>query len=334
MNAIVSAIFGCAGPNLSEAERAFFERVQPLGFILFDRNVESPEQLRRLTADLRACVAHNAPILTDQEGGRVQRLGPPHWRDVPAARVFGDLYTRNEAAGLRAIRINHRLIAAALRDAGIDCDCAPCLDVPVPGAHGIIGDRAFSEDPTVVAACGRAAWDGLAAGGVLPVGKHMPGHGRARADSHHDLPRVTTELRSLARTDFWPFRQLADIPLGMTAHIVFEALDADRPLSQSPNGIRYLRETVGFQGLLMTDDLSMRALSGGFAERAEACLTAGCDVVLHGNGAMGEMIEVAAAAPLTPEILRRWEAAARLRNAPEPVDTAALLAALDRLIRA
>lgn len=333
MGEIAPAIFGCAGLTLTEEERAFFERVRPLGFILFARNVETPDQVCALTGALRDCVPHDAPILIDQEGGRVQRLRPPHWRNAPAARTFGDLYTRDEAAGLRAIRLNHILIGAELRGVGVDTDCVPCLDVPVPGAHGIIGDRAFSEDPTIVAACGRAAWEGLAEAGVLPIGKHMPGHGRAASDSHHDLPRVATDLQTLIRTDFWPFKQLADIPLGMTAHIVFDALDADRPVTQSPDAVRFLRDDIGFDGLLMTDDLSMKALDGDFGQRTRACLDAGCDVVLHCNGDMAEMTAVAEAlSPMSDAALRRWQAAEGARRKTGAFDLDAAREELEDLV--
>lgn len=334
MSAPRAIFFGCAGPTLSEAEAAFFADVQPLGFILFARNVEAPDQLCRLCADLRAAVGRpDAPILIDQEGGRVQRLKPPHWRQAPPAAAFGALAARDPAAGRRAIYLNHRLIARELRAVGVDVDCVPCLDVPVPGAHDVIGDRAFGADPDLVADCGAAAVEGLLAGGVLPVIKHLPGHGRAGADSHHALPRVTASLVELERTDFVPFRTLSDQALGMTAHIVFDALDPARPATQSPDAIGYIRRELGFDGLLMTDDLSMRALSGDFAQRAERSLDAGCDVVLHCNGDREEMAAVAAATgPLSPDARRRWHRAAGLRQPPAPFDADDALTELSALL--
>jgi beta-N-acetylhexosaminidase len=329
-----AVFFGCAGPALSAAEQAFFRDTDPLGFILFARNVETPDQVAALCEALRGAVERpDAPILIDQEGGRVQRLKPPHWRQAPPAAAFGQLAARDPEAGRRAVFLNHRLIAAELHALGIDVDCAPCLDVPVRGAHDVIGDRAYGKAPDLVAFCGAAAAEGLMAGGVLPVIKHLPGHGRAGADSHHALPRVEADLGTLVESDFRPFRALSEQPLGMTAHIVYDALDPDRPATQSPAAIGYIRREMGFDGLLMTDDLSMRALSGGFAERARLSLDAGCDTVLHCNGDPGEMAAVAeAVGPLGPEAERRWRRAASLRRVPDPLDTEAALDELSRLV--
>ncbi|EKV31411.1 Beta N-acetyl-glucosaminidase [Caenispirillum salinarum AK4] len=290
----LAAIFGLAGPRLTDAERAFFADADPYGFILFGRNVETPDQVRALVAELRACVGREAPVLIDQEGGRVRRLKPPHWRDAPSMAPFVALHARDPAAAGRAVSLNASLLAAELADLGIDVDCYPLADVPVAGAHDIIGDRAFGHDPAVVSTlCGHAI-SGLLAGGVLPVIKHIPGHGRAFADSHLDLPTVDADRATLEATDFVPFKALAQAPYGMTAHIVYTALDPDRPATTSPTVIRgVVRGELGFEGLLMTDDLSMKALTGDFAVRAAESLAAGCDLVLHCNGDMDEMTAVA-----------------------------------------
>jgi beta-N-acetylhexosaminidase len=329
-----AALLGCHGQTLSSQERAFFAEANPLGFILFARNIDTPDQVRTLVQDLRKAVGRpDAPILIDQEGGRVQRLKPPHWRQAPTARSLGDLYARDAPDGLRAIWLNYRLIAQELADLGIDVDCVPCLDVPVPGAHDVIGDRAFSDDPAMVAACGRIAVQGLMAGGVLPVSKHLPGHGRATADSHHDLPRVSASLNDLKNSDFVPFKALPDIPMGMTAHIVFDALDPDRPVTQSKIGITFIREALNFDGLLMTDDLSMKALGGSFEERAQSSIAAGCDLVLHCNGDPQEMQAVMAAiGPMSKDAQRRWANAAAKREVQPGFDASAALEELSALL--
>jgi beta-N-acetylhexosaminidase len=316
-----AAIYGCAGPELSAEERAFFADARPWGFILFRRNVESPEQLLRLTSALRDSVGWEAPVLVDQEGGRVQRLGPPHWSKYPP----GDAYlkaTGDPSVARELARLGGRLMAHDLRAVGINVDCAPVLDVPTPGAHDIIGDRAYGQDPATVALLGRAVAEGLLAGGVLPVIKHMPGHGRAFADSHKELPTVHADLEALDAWDFEPFRALSDMPIGMTAHIVFTAVDRKRPATQSKKAIQLIRERLGFGGLLLTDDLMMKALSGELSERAERSLKAGCDIVLHCSGAMGEMIQVAeGVGKLKGAAARRAEAAlARIVRCPEPLD--------------
>ena len=305
-----AAIFGCAGLTLTADERAFFRDADPLGFILFARNVETPEQARRLTEDLRSCVARaEAPVLIDQEGGRVARLRPPHWRKAPPGRVLGELYARDPAAGLEAARLNSRLLALDTASIGCDVDCLPVLDIAFPEAHSVIGDRAYAAQPEAVAAIGRAAAEGLMAEGVMPVTKHMPGHGRATVDSHHSLPRVSASRDTLERTDFVPFKLLADLPWGMTAHVLYEAIDPEAALTVSARGVRdVVRGHIGFDGLLLSDDLSMQALGGTLGERAARALAAGCDIALHCNGQMAEMVEVArSTGAMTLDAVRRFE---------------------------
>jgi beta-N-acetylhexosaminidase len=295
-------ILGCAGKSLSAEEAAFFRDVRPWGFILFKRNIGTPEEVRALTNALRGCIGSDtAPILIDQEGGRVQRMGPPHWPAYPA----GGRYGRLNGSAATIARLGARLMAHDLADVGINVDCAPVLDVPAPGSHDIIGDRAYGTDPNAVAEIGRAVAEGLMAGGVLPVVKHMPGHGRAACDSHQDLPIVEASLDSLAAQDFRPFRALADMPMAMSAHVVFTAIDPERPATQSREVIRsVIRGAIGFDGLLMTDDLSMHALTGTFRDRTQAAFYAGIDVGLHCNGVMDEMRAVAEAAPLLAALAR------------------------------
>ncbi|MDX5393516.1 MAG: beta-N-acetylhexosaminidase [Caulobacteraceae bacterium] len=321
---IQASIFGCAGPRLSADEAAFFAEVNPWGFILFKRNVETPDQVRRLTDALRACVGRaDAPILIDQEGGRVQRLGPPHWPVYPPGRAYGTLAGNDPLLRREITRLGARLIAHDLATLGINVDCVPVLDVPQAGAHDIIGDRAYGQTPEEVAYLGRAAAEGLIAGGVLPIIKHIPGHGRALADSHLDLPVVDASREALSSVDFAPFRVLSDMPMAMTAHVVYAAIDPRRPATTSRRAIReVIRGEIGFSGLLMSDDLSMKALSGDFAERTRASLAAGCDVVLHCNGDMAEMKPIAESCrPLSGSSRRRADAAlARLARNPEPFD--------------
>jgi beta-N-acetylhexosaminidase len=296
--------------------------------------VETPEQVRALTRALRDTVERaDAPILIDQEGGRVQRLGPPHWPAYPPGRAYGGLAGNDPLHGRKVARLGARLIAHDLRAVGIDVDCLPVLDVPVAGAHDVIGDRAYAHDPEAVAVLGRAAAEGLIAGGVLPVVKHIPGHGRAGADSHHDLPVVHASRAELERQDFVPFRHLADMPLAMTAHVVYTALDPDRPATTSPIVMEeVIRGHMHYDGLVMSDDLSMNALSGTLKERARATFAAGCDMALHCNGRLDEMDAVASETPeLAGEAKRRAAAAlGRIRHEPEPlnvVDARARLAA-------
>ncbi|MBY0299065.1 MAG: beta-N-acetylhexosaminidase [Methylobacterium sp.] len=316
----LALILGCAGPTLSPEETAFFRETRPWGFILFKRNIVSPEQVRALTDALRETVGRaDAPVLIDQEGGRVQRMGPPHWPAYPSGRRY--LSAGGLEAGPTLARLGARLMAHDLAAAGITVDCAPVLDVPVPGASDVIGDRAYGTDPETVAVFGRAVAEGLLAGGVLPVIKHMPGHGRATADSHLALPVVEAAREELEARDFRPFRALRDLPLAMSAHVVFSAIDPDGPATTSARVIaEVVRGTIGFDGLLMTDDLSMKALSGSFRDRTRAAFRAGCDVALHCNGERAEMEGVAAAAPaLAGTALRRAEAAlAHLNRAAAP----------------
>lgn len=326
-----ATIFGCSGPVLLPEEAAFFREADPWGFILFGRNVETPAQLGALTAALRAAVGRAAPVLIDQEGGRVQRLTPPHWAQwLPAL-------DQAEAAGpdqlARSFYLRFRLIAAELHAVGIDADCAPLADIAGPGTHPFLKNRCYGIDAASVSIAARAAAEGLMAGGVLPVLKHIPGHGRASVDSHLTLPRVEAPLDALEASDFAAFRALADLPMGMTAHIVFDAVDPDRPATQSPAAIRLIRDRIGFDGLLMTDDIGMQALAGGMAARAAASLAAGCDLVLHCNGRMDEMTEVAeAAGRLRPEAGRRAAAALALRRAPDAADLAGMAAELAGLV--
>lgn len=331
-------ILGCAGTELSAVERSFFVDTDPFGFILFKRNCENSDQIRLLVGDLRDCVGRRAPVLIDQEGGRVQRLQPPQWRRAPAAELFGRMFQRDRVAAEQACRVNARLIAADLADLGIDVDCLPLLDVRQPDGHAVIGDRAFSEDPGTVAALGRAQAEGLAAGGVGPIAKHIPGHGRAGVDSHHALPVVETPLDTLRAVDFAPFAALADLPMAMTAHVVYSAIDPDRPATLSRKLIaEVIRGDIGFDGLLMTDDVSMKALSGSVAESAEAALSAGCDLVLHCNGDIDEMRALANTVPdLSGAALARAERALRflerIRREARPADRVALERAFGDLL--
>jgi len=320
-------IFGCAGAELAPEERRFFAEANPLGFILFARNCVEPVQLRALVQDLRRSVSRpEAPVLVDQEGGRVQRLGPPHWKRRPAAITFANLARRDREAGREAAMLNARLMAADLHAAGINVDCAPVIDLPVPGAHDIIGDRAHGETPELVALLGQAVCDGLIAGGVQPVIKHIPGHGRARSDSHLELPAVETSLTELRRTDFRPFAALKSMPWAMTAHVLYRAIDADRPVTTSKRAIEsIIRGEIGFDGVLLSDDVSMEALAGSLAERSRAVLEAGCDVALHCSGKIDEMRAIAeAVTPLSPAAEKRVARAAKIAKKPARVDLPSL----------
>ncbi len=331
------AIYGCAGTELTSDERNFFGDVQPWGFILFARNIVDRDQVRRLVDALRATVNDSrAPVLIDQEGGRVARLRPPQWKARPAAALFGALHAVAAEAAKEAVYLNARMIAHDLVELGINVDCLPVLDVPVEGADDIIGDRAFSRDPAMVVDLGRSMIGGMIDGGVLPVMKHIPGHGRATADTHLALPHVETEREELSMTDFITFRGLADCPMAMTAHVVYDAIDPKRPATTSPRVVReVIRGEMGFDGLLMSDDLSMNALSGPLAKRAKAAQFAGCDVVLHCNGSLDEMKEVASEAKPLEEIhLKRAEAALAQLVTPEEFDIAAGEARLAELLRA
>src|SRR5512143_2202019 len=316
-------ITGLEGLTVSPNERAFLREARPWGLIIFKRNVSRPDQVAELAQSFREIVGAEAPVLVDQEGGRVQRLGPPHWPAYPPGARYGALYDREPASGLAAARLGGHLIASDLMTLGIDVDCLPIADVPVAGGDPVIGDRAYGTEPGKVAAIANSVAQGLMAGGVLPVLKHLPGHGRATADSHHKLPIVDTDRATLEATDFAAFRPLAGLPLGMTAHVVFSAIDPVAPATTSVTMVRQvIRGFIGFQGLLMSDDISMNALSGTVAERSRAALAAGCDVVLHCNGDMREMTAVASEAPeLSGDAAKRADAALTARTAPEEFDT-------------
>lgn len=333
-------IVGLEGPELGPGERAYLEKSDPWGVILFARNVESPDQLCRLTSDIRDALSRtDAPILIDQEGGRVQRMKPPHWPAYPHARQIGALYANDPESGLEAAHLAGRLIGLDLNRAGIDVACIPVLDLGLEGADQVIGHRAYAADPGVVAELGRAAADGVRAGGCLAVIKHMPGHGRAMCDSHHQLPFVDVPIHTLRQTDFAPFHALREEPLAMSAHVVYSAIDPDRPATVSPSIItQVIRGEIGFDGLLMTDDISMQALDGSVEECGAAALAAGCDIVLHCNGVAGEMERLADAVPhLSGRALERAEAALAGRGDPDPSGTLpsgqpATLAHLDALL--
>ena len=327
-----ATILGLEGPILEAGEALFFQAAQPWGFILFARNIETPEQLRRLTGDLRDAVGRDAPILIDQEGGRVQRMRAPHWREwLPPLEQMACLPGQ---AGLRAMELRYRIIAAELREVGIDVNCAPLADVARDVTHPVLLNRLYGRDPETVADVARAVAKGLMAGGVVPVLKHLPGYGLGVVDSHADLPRVAAPLEELKAVDFAAFRPLADLPLGMTAHIVYETVDPLAPATLSPVAIRMIREALGFGGLLMTDDLSMGALPGSIGARAAGAIAAGCDLILHCNGRRAEMEEVLAeAGTLDADALARSEAALALRDGGQPLDIAAAEAEFERLLQ-
>jgi beta-N-acetylhexosaminidase len=318
-------ITGLEGFSLGATERAFLRDADPWGVILFRRNVSTPDQVLCLTAECRDALGRSdLPVLIDQEGGRVQRLGPPHWPVYPAGSAYAALYAQDRDKGLAAARLGARLIASDLIALGITVDCLPIADVPCEGADAIIGDRAYGAIAEDVAAVGQAIADGLHEGGVLPVLKHLPGHGRANADSHERLPVVDARRGTLESTDFAAFRPLAALPLGMTAHVVYSDIDPDRPATTSLRVIsEIVRQLIGFDGALMSDDLSMGALSGSMQERTIASFAAGCDLVLHCNGDMAEMMDVAAYAPmLSGDALRRTNSALARRGAPTELDVA------------
>lgn len=322
-----ATIFGCAGPRLLPEERAFFRDADPFGFIVFARNIEDPDQLRRLTADLREAVGRDAPVLVDQEGGRVQRLRSPYWREWTPPLDTVDGAGTVEAAE-RIMRLRSSVMAAELAAVGIDANCIPTLDVVREETHPFLMNRCYGRSPEVVARIGRAVAVGLMAGGVLPVMKHMPGHGLSHVDTHHDLPTVAASHEELTAVDFAPFRALSGLPMAMTAHLVFAALDGERPATQSPVMVKVIREEIGFRGLLISDDLNMQALSGTLAERTARTIAAGVDIALHCKGDMAEMVAVAGAAGrMGPGALARAEAAVAARR-PATVDVQAALAEL------
>jgi beta-N-acetylhexosaminidase len=328
-------ITGLAGTTLMAAERDFIRAERPWGFILFRRNIDTPAQVAALTAEVRNVLGEpDAPFLVDQEGGKVQRFRPPNWPLYPAGAAFGRLYDAEPALGLRAARLSARLIADDLAKVGVTVDCLPLADVPVPGADDVIGDRAYGEEPKKVAAIARAVTQGLEEGGILPILKHIPGHGRATADSHLRLPVVDAPKSELESIDFAAFKPLADLPMAMTAHVVFSAYDPAQPATTSATMIeRVIRGLIGFQGLLMSDDVGMNALAGSIAERTKALLAAGCDMVLHCSGELPEMQQVARETPeLSGTALQRAKAALASRRAPKTLDRVAARAELDELI--
>ena len=323
-----ATIFTCAGPELTADETAFFKEVEPFGFILFANNIETPEQVRSLTDSMRKCVdREDAPVLLDQEGGRVARLQPPQWRATLSAKRYGDLALTDNAAALRATWINGRLLAAELYELGVNVDCAPVLDLSIPGAHDVIGDRSFGADPALVIELARAFSEGLMSGGVHAMIKHIPGHGRAMADSHKELPTVDLPRAELEKTDFAPFKGLADVPLAMTAHILFPQIDPERPATTSPIVINEIvRGYIGYQGLIVSDDVTMAALSGSDRERAETTREAGCDVVLHCYAELEQMREIAiGSGEMESGSIARWAAAQqKVKDAPINADLKAL----------
>ena len=326
-----AAIFGPEGHVITDWERAYFREYAPFGFILFARNVDTPDQVRRLCGDLREAAGHDAPILVDQEGGRVQRLREPHWRQwLPPLEQM-----QIAADPMRAMWLRYRLIAAELKAVGIDANCAPCADITARLTHPFLRNRCYGGDAVTVMDASRAVADAHLAGGVLPVVKHIPGHGRATVDSHKDLPRVTAAREDLEAQDFAPFKALADLPMGMTAHIVFEDIDDSAPATTSRVMMDVIRNDIGFNGLLMTDDIGMEALSGDVAQRTRASIAAGCDVVLHCCGDAAEIVQVGQAAGQMGDAAQaRAEAALMMRKSPAPVDIAALSEEFDDLLGA
>lgn len=322
---------GLQGHRLTDSERRYLRTARPAGIILFARNCESPDQIRALVDEAKSAIGSGRTLVAiDQEGGRVQRLRPPHWSQLPTAAALGRMYAIQPERGCAVARSIAHLVARELRGLGINMNCAPVLDLPVPGAHAVISDRAYGTTPEQAAKLGRAVMRGLIAGGVVPVIKHIPGHGRATSDSHHDLPVVETDLATLEMTDFAPFRALNDAPAAMTAHVVFTSLDSGHPASISTLVTQQIiRGSIGFNGLLLSDDLSMRALEGDLGARAQAVHAAGSDLALHCNGVMAEMEAVAAACPiLTGHAEARYERALSITETCEPLDLAGAQASL------
>jgi beta-N-acetylhexosaminidase len=319
---VTAVTYGLGGETLSPDEKAFFRDADPWGFTLFARNVDRPKQVRALTDSLRDLLGRNVPVFIDQEGGRVQRCKPPTWRAAPAAARFGELWDREPELALEAVKLNHRLLGAELIALGVDVDYAPCADLSVPGAHDVIGDRAFHADPAAIASMASAALEGLNDQGVLGVIKHLPGHGRAAADSHLELPVVETERGALEETDFAAFAGIQGALMAMTAHVVYADIDAEDPATHSSEVIStVIRGRIGFDGLLMTDDLSMKALRGDLQSRGELALEAGCDLLMHCNGELAEMVQVAHAAPvLDGRAAERAEAALAARRPASELD--------------
>lgn len=325
-----ATIFGLSGPRLTREERGFFAEADPWGFILFARNVEDPEQLQWLTAELREAVGRDAPIFIDQEGGRVARLTAPHWREwLPAL----DQVRLNPRQAAKTMYLRYRIIAHELRASGIDGNCAPVVDLWRPETHDILANRCYGEDVVAVSEIAGAVATGLVDGGVLPVIKHIPGHGRATADSHLELPRVSAKSKALRVSDFLTFQSVAGLPLAMTAHVVYEDIDPELPATTSPKMMEVIRDTIGFSGLLMSDDISMQALDGPLWDRCEAALAAGCDLILHCNGKMEDMVSVAGAAGRLDAVAEaRAETALTWRKEPDAIDIAALDAEFEALM--
>lgn len=328
-------IVGLAGPDLLDAEKQFLKAVQPAGIILFRRNCDTPEQVRRLTATAQDCIGHDSLVLIDEEGGRVQRLRPPVGRNLPSAGAYLAHHDGDLQAACRAARIIARLTADDLTALGINTNCAPVADLRIPAAHEIVGDRAYGPDPSTVSALARAVAEGFLAGGVVPVLKHIPGHGRAQCDSHHQLPVVNSDRETLRITDFSPFKTLNDLPAAMTAHVVYTDIDPHAPATVSPAVVQnIMRDAIGFEGLIMTDDLSMKALSGTIAERAEAAIKAGCDIALHCNGNLPEMEAAAAVCPdMDGVAMQHFERAIALTRNVTPFDRPAAERALDNMLQ-
>lgn len=325
-------ICGLSGLEMTDFERGYYRELQPWGAILFARNIDSPEQVRALTASVRDALGWHAPVLIDQEGGRVQRMKPPHWQRYPAASRFGAMEMTSPGTGIEAAQITTWMIADDLLDVGIDVNCAPVLDLRVAGGTDAIGNRAFHTEPKAVARLGREVHDAYLEAGVVPVIKHIPGHGRAIVDSHESLPRISVDRATLEATDFLPFRALSDAPMAMTAHLVFEAIDPDHPATLSPTMIDLIRDHIGFTGALMSDDLSMGALSGSMADRASGALAAGCDLALHCNGARVEMEAMAQALPLLEGDAYDRCASALDRRGRQSLDRAAMTDRLQTLL--
>ncbi|MEM6587937.1 MAG: beta-N-acetylhexosaminidase [Pseudomonadota bacterium] len=320
-----ATILDATGTRLTSEEKAFFHNADPFGFILFARNIETPDQVRALTSEMRDAVGREAPILIDQEGGRVQRMRGPRWREwlPPMDHVFAAGADAAEAMYLRS-----RIMADELRAVGVDANCAPLVDVAVNGTHEFLMNRCYGHDPARVAEIGRAVADGLLAGGVLPVLKHMPGHGRATVDSHFGLPETRVALEVLTETDFAPFKALNDLPMGMTGHVVYSAMDT-RPATLSPVVMGHIREEIGFDGLIMTDDITMKALDAPLDKIAWDSLASGCDVVLLCNASLEDRRLVAdAAGRMTDLAQTRAERAIAARQEPDEVDIPALEAKL------
>jgi beta-N-acetylhexosaminidase len=327
-------ILGCSGLSVTDEERAFYREERPWGFILFGRNISEPAQISDLVASLRESIGHDAPIFIDQEGGRVQRIRPPILPRYPSGRMLGDIYRRDRAQGLRAAWLMSRLHAFDLLKFGINVDCLPVLDVPIEGSSNVIGDRAYAGDPVSVAEMGRAAAEGLKAGGVLPVMKHVPGHGRGFADSHHELPVVTASRSELEAHDFQPFIALKDELMAMTCHVVFSDIDPDNPATTSRKVIdEIIRGLIGFRGLLLSDDTSMNALKGTIGERAANIIAGGCDIVLHCNGVMDEMRQVVRNVPaLSGAALKRAQRVEAALGRRDDGDEASIRAEFDAMV--